>query len=285
MKYQALQSAHTVLLAVSQSASGQVASHAPHASPSATAKDSLDDRSQRQAGGAGERRGADRPRSAARRCSPCFLMRASTTAHSRGDGAGHPQWRDEDDHLRGTGVPGGAAAENDGLAGAAATSAEADFRKQFATPEEYQQFLKAEFQGSRAGVARKDQALAADRATAEGRSGEQVHGVARPKLKAYYDKNPERFQYPESFAFQTISILPPEKADASAVERGSASGPRRAGQAKAAKTDEAVWAAGGKDLRRRLPRDDGRPQGRGSRQAAAAWCRPRWPCSPARSAT
>ena len=40
--------------------------------------------------------------------------------------------------------------------------AEADFRKQFATPAEYQQFLNTEFQGSQQQLRRKDQTLAVD---------------------------------------------------------------------------------------------------------------------------
>jgi peptidyl-prolyl cis-trans isomerase D len=31
------------------------------------------------------------------------------------------------------------------------------------------------------------------------------------EARVYYDKNPARFEYPEGFAIQTISFLPPEK--------------------------------------------------------------------------
>ena len=34
--------------------------------------------------------------------------------------------------------------------------------------------------------------------------------VSPAELKAYYDKNPTRFNQPEAFAFQTITILPPD---------------------------------------------------------------------------
>ncbi len=40
--------------------------------------------------------------------------------------------------------------------------------------------------------------------------------VSLAELKAYYDKNPARFQQPESFNFQSISILPPRDAKTSA---------------------------------------------------------------------
>jgi len=39
-------------------------------------------------------------------------------------------------------------------------------------------------------------------------------GVSLAETKAYYDQNPAKFNLPESFSFQTISILPPEKATA-----------------------------------------------------------------------
>ena len=35
--------------------------------------------------------------------------------------------------------------------------------------------------------------------------------VTLAEVRAYYDKNAAKFQIPESFTFQTISILPPQK--------------------------------------------------------------------------
>jgi parvulin-like peptidyl-prolyl isomerase len=88
--------------------------------------------------------------------------------------------------------------------------AEADFRGQFSSPQEYKQFLNAEFRGSEKALHEKirrslliDTALKAE---VEGKSS-----VSLAEVRAYYDKNPAQFQYPESFAFQTISFLPPEK--------------------------------------------------------------------------
>ncbi len=116
--------------------------------------------------------------------------------------------------------------------------AEADFRKQFATPEEYHQFLKAEFQGSEQQLREKikrslliDQLLKAE--------VDNKSTVSLAELKAYYDKNPERFKYPESFAFQTITFLPPEKPTPSLLKEQRKRADDALGQAKAAKTDEA----------------------------------------------
>src|ERR1019366_7184110 len=115
--------------------------------------------------------------------------------------------------------------------------AEADFRKQFATPEEYQQFLKTGFQGSQQQLREKikrslliEQLLKTE--------VDKKSTVSLAELKAYYDKNPDRFKYPESFAFQTITILPPEKPTPSQLKEGRKRADDAFRQAKAAKTDE-----------------------------------------------
>ncbi len=62
--------------------------------------------------------------------------------------------------------------------------------------------------------------------------------VSVADLKAYYDKNPQRFQYPESFAIQTISIIPPEKATAAQLKEARKRADEAYKQAKATKTAE-----------------------------------------------
>lgn len=89
--------------------------------------------------------------------------------------------------------------------------AEADFRSQFSSTAQYQAFLKEECNGSEAVMRDKikrslliDQLLNTDvqaKAT-----------VTFAEVRAYYDKHPERFQYPESYGIQTISFMAPEKA-------------------------------------------------------------------------
>lgn len=88
--------------------------------------------------------------------------------------------------------------------------AEADFRAQFHSPAEYKQFLNAEFKGSEKALNEKvRRSLLIDAMLKSEVDAKSTVSVA--EAKAYYDKNPARFQYPESFAFQTISFLPPEK--------------------------------------------------------------------------
>jgi peptidyl-prolyl cis-trans isomerase SurA len=88
--------------------------------------------------------------------------------------------------------------------------AETDFRAQFGSPEEYRQFLLQEFQGSEQKLQEKiRRSLLIDamlKAEVEDKST-----VSVAEAKAYYDKNPARFEYPESFAIQTISFLPPNQ--------------------------------------------------------------------------
>src|ERR1035438_6228298 len=88
--------------------------------------------------------------------------------------------------------------------------AEADFRKQFKSPDEYQQYLQTEMHGSEQQLRKQiqrslliEQLLKSD--------VEDKSAVSLAEVKAYYDKNPARYTQPESFSFQSISIVPPLK--------------------------------------------------------------------------
>jgi parvulin-like peptidyl-prolyl isomerase len=88
--------------------------------------------------------------------------------------------------------------------------AEADFRSQFHSPDEYQQYLQSEMQGSEQKVRQLikrslliEQVLKTD--------VEMRSAVTQAEVLAYYQKNGGRFQQPESFSFQSISVIPPLK--------------------------------------------------------------------------
>lgn len=88
--------------------------------------------------------------------------------------------------------------------------AEIEFKKQFHSQQEYQQYLKVEMGGSEQNVASKikrslliEQVLKLE--------VENKSAVTLAETRAYYEKNPAKFQVPESFAFQSISILPPQR--------------------------------------------------------------------------
>lgn len=115
--------------------------------------------------------------------------------------------------------------------------AEADFRKQFATPEEFNALLQSEFHGSqqllRDKIRRSLLIEALLKTEVEAKSA-----VSPAEARAYYDKNPARYQYPESFTFQTISILPPDKAMPEQLKEGRKRAEDALRQAKATKTIE-----------------------------------------------
>jgi parvulin-like peptidyl-prolyl isomerase len=112
---------------------------------------------------------------------------------------------------------------------------EADFKKQFHSAEEYQQYLTKEMVGSEQKVRDKikrslliEQVLKSD--------VENKSAVSLTETKAYYDKNGAKFQIPESFSFQLISILPPRNPSPSEQKEGLRRANDAWNQAKATKT-------------------------------------------------
>ena len=115
--------------------------------------------------------------------------------------------------------------------------AEADFRRQFSNPDDFNTLLRAEFKGSQEALREKirrslliDQLLKTE--------VDSKSKVSLAEAKAYYDKNPTSFQYPESFAIQTISFLPPEKATANQLQEARKRADETLPKAKATKTYE-----------------------------------------------
>lgn len=115
--------------------------------------------------------------------------------------------------------------------------AEADFRKQFSTSAEYNAFLQSEVQGSQQLLREKiRRSILIDtllKSEVEGKSA-----VTPAEAKAFYDKNPARFEHPEQFTFQTISILPPDKATPDQLKEGQVRADKALTQARATKSTE-----------------------------------------------
>jgi peptidyl-prolyl cis-trans isomerase C len=85
----------------------------------------------------------------------------------------------------------------------------AAFRKQFPSNEAYEQYLQQEFHGSRQLLRVKvERSLLIEKLLKFEVTDKSVATLA--EAKAYYDKNPGQFRIPESFAIQTISIIPPQ---------------------------------------------------------------------------
>lgn len=96
--------------------------------------------------------------------------------------------------------------------------AEAEFRKQFHSPDEYDQYMQAEMRGSRQ-VLRQQitrSLLIEEILKAE---VDDKSAVTLAEVRAYYDKNPKRFQTGESFNIQSISFMPPQKPTPEIIEK------------------------------------------------------------------
>jgi peptidyl-prolyl cis-trans isomerase SurA len=89
--------------------------------------------------------------------------------------------------------------------------AEAEFRKQFGTPDAFSAFLANDFHGSRALLTEKIRRSLLIEALLKFEVDDKC-GISPAELRAYYDHNPARFEHPETYTFQTISVLPPERA-------------------------------------------------------------------------
>ena len=115
--------------------------------------------------------------------------------------------------------------------------AEADFRKQFSNPADFNALLQEEFRGSQQLLREKiRRSLLIESFLKAEIDNKSV--VTPAELRAYYDKNPKRFAITESYTFQTISILPPNKATADQLKEGRKRVDDAFRQAKATKTAE-----------------------------------------------
>ncbi len=113
--------------------------------------------------------------------------------------------------------------------------AEAEFKKQFNSPDQYQQYLQAEMHGSEQQLRQQmkrslliEQVMKSD---VENRSA-----VSLAEVKAYYDKNAAKYTQPESFSFQSISVVPPLKPTATQATEAQKKAQDGLRQAKATKS-------------------------------------------------
>jgi parvulin-like peptidyl-prolyl isomerase len=115
--------------------------------------------------------------------------------------------------------------------------AEADFRKTFPNPDEFNAFMQSEFHGSQSLLEQKiRRSLLIDdflKSEVENKST-----VSAAEVRAFYDQHPGNFQHPESFTFQSISVLPPDNANAGQLKEGRTRAENALHQAKATKTAE-----------------------------------------------
>ena len=92
-----------------------------------------------------------------------------------------------------------------------------EFRKQFHSPDEYKAFLKQECNGSeQVARTRVIRSLTIDAFLKQEVDTKSVVSVA--EARAYYQKNFDNYRMPESYSFQSISIIPPDKSDAAQLK-------------------------------------------------------------------
>jgi len=115
--------------------------------------------------------------------------------------------------------------------------AEDDFRKQFSSAEEYRKFIAAECQGSQQTMREKiRRSLLIEQLLKSEVDNKSI--VSMVATKAFYEKIPGNFQYPESFAIQTISFLPPEKPTPAQIQEARKRAEETLPKAKATKNYE-----------------------------------------------
>ena len=113
--------------------------------------------------------------------------------------------------------------------------AESEFRKQFNSPDQYQQYVQTEMRGSEKQLRQQmrrslliEQLLKTD---VELRSA-----VTPAEIQAYYTKNAAKYSQPESFSIQSISIVPPLKATPDQEKEAKKKAEEALRQAKATKS-------------------------------------------------
>ncbi len=113
--------------------------------------------------------------------------------------------------------------------------AEGEFRKQFESPDQYQQYMQSEMHGS---TKQLDQQIRRSILIDEllKNEVEDKAAVTLAEVRAYYDKNSARFQQAESFNFQSISVLPPLKPNAQQAQEAQKKAQEALKQAKATKS-------------------------------------------------
>ena len=83
--------------------------------------------------------------------------------------------------------------------------AETEFRKQFSSPDQYQQYVQARDDGSEQQYGRRcERSLLIEQVLKIGRRGQSPQ--CRRRSARLLRKNPARFQQPETFTFQSISV-------------------------------------------------------------------------------
>jgi parvulin-like peptidyl-prolyl isomerase len=113
--------------------------------------------------------------------------------------------------------------------------AEADFRKQFSSQQEFDQYMQAELGGSRQLLRQRIRRSLLIEALLKMDVTDKAK-VSVAQARDYYLKNPAQFKYPETFTIQTISMIPPQNAGAEVAKEARQRAEDAARKAKATKS-------------------------------------------------
>jgi len=113
--------------------------------------------------------------------------------------------------------------------------AETDFRKNFQTQGEYDQYLKIEVNGSRTLLRQKIRRSLLIEALLKSEVKDKSF-VTPTQLKAYYEKNSKQFEHGETFHTQSISVLPPSDGTPATAKEARKKAEEAYSKAKNAKT-------------------------------------------------
>jgi parvulin-like peptidyl-prolyl isomerase len=123
------------------------------------------------------------------------------------------------------------------IAPARVTREENNFKSQFPSQAEFNEYLKTELGGSEAKLRQMiKRSLLIDAMLKQEVDNKAV--VTLAEARSYYEKNPKAFEHGETFTLQTISIIPPDQASASVVEDARKRAESILAQAKATKNYE-----------------------------------------------
>jgi parvulin-like peptidyl-prolyl isomerase len=88
---------------------------------------------------------------------------------------------------------------------------EASYKKTFESPQQFQAFMQSDMNNSEKALRQQiERSMLIDQLLKQEVDNKAV--VSPAEVRAYYDKNVSRFAVPESYTFQSISILPPRTA-------------------------------------------------------------------------
>jgi peptidyl-prolyl cis-trans isomerase SurA len=113
--------------------------------------------------------------------------------------------------------------------------AQADFRSQFKSPDQYQQYMQGEMQGSEQKLRQQMRRSLLIELVLKTEVEDRA-SVSLTEVQGYYEKNAAKFLQPETFSIQSISVVPPLKGTAEQAKQARIKAEDALRQAKATKS-------------------------------------------------